>query len=232
MRNRSPSSRAASVNDTALSRGRPERFKPAAWYRGDVGTVSSWTDKSGGGHHLLQATAGLQPTIAASATPSGKPAFRADGVDDFMGPAAFTLNQPHTVLIAFKMITVTAAGSHDAVYDGNTAAVACLLNISTPANQMFAGGAVNYLASVANAVYAQTSQVWNGASSIQRVAGTQVATGDAGAGNPAGVTLFALADGSRSANAEIAEFIVYARALSTEELVRNDKYQRAYAGTP
>lgn len=43
--------------------------------------VSQWADKSGNGHHLVQATAAAQPAFVASAL-NGKPGVRADGVDD------------------------------------------------------------------------------------------------------------------------------------------------------
>lgn len=37
------------------------------WLRGDLGTVSSWTDKSGNGNHATQATGGNQPTVVPNA---------------------------------------------------------------------------------------------------------------------------------------------------------------------
>lgn len=47
-------------------------------------TVSQWSDKSGNGRNVAQATAANQPTYATTGL-NGKPVLTFDGVDDFVG---------------------------------------------------------------------------------------------------------------------------------------------------
>jgi hypothetical protein len=86
-----PDSRATTFPDTG----------PEVWFAGSTVTpneissaffnasaLSSWTDLTGNGHHLLQATAAKQPILVLNQL-NGFPAVRFDGVDDFMQCAAF-----------------------------------------------------------------------------------------------------------------------------------------------
>jgi hypothetical protein len=71
--------------------------------------VARMLDKSGNGHHALQATAGFCPTYAQSA---GLPSLLFDGVDDFMSTASidFTAADEMTVVSGFKRSSNAAGG--------------------------------------------------------------------------------------------------------------------------
>lgn len=65
----------------------PASLLPFAWYRGDTtdtATNFDWTDKSGNGHTLRQATAADKPTIVTPAEIAGQSALRFDGTSDYL----------------------------------------------------------------------------------------------------------------------------------------------------
>lgn len=65
----------------------PSQLAPFAWYRGDTtdtATNFDWTDRSGNGHTLRQATAADKPTIVTPAEIGGQSALRFDGTSDFL----------------------------------------------------------------------------------------------------------------------------------------------------
>jgi hypothetical protein len=206
----------------------------AAWYRADKGItistgVSQWNDLSGKNRHLTQATGTKQPLYIASAI-AGKPAVRFDGSDDFLGPVAFTLNQPETVVLVYKSIVIGAASAHDAIADGNATGNMVVLSDNGTHYSIAAGVALTDAELVNNTVYGYTLQIFNGASSFIFVNGTQKATGNAGANNGGGFTLGALPDGTRSTNIEVAEAIVYASALGAADRSRLTLYIKARYG--
>ncbi len=75
-----------------------------AWYKFNTGItdnkpgVSQWSDSSGNGHHMLQATAGNQPTVS-----NGIITF--DGNDDFLALASgdITMANDGAFLIGFRV---------------------------------------------------------------------------------------------------------------------------------
>ncbi len=223
--------RGASVNDTRQSRGRPERFRSyglVGWWRADVGTGASWTDKSGQGNHLLQGTGGSQPTLTASAI-SGKPAFVFDGVDDFQ-TAAFTLNQPATELFVVKNVVIGVAATHDVLTDGGIVGRALLLQDTSPAFTMTAGASLTSATRQADGVFNYWTATFNGASSTFRAQGAQLLSGNASTNNPAGLTLGALQNGARPANVAFAEAMAFNVALAISIVQRLEGYLAARHG--
>jgi hypothetical protein len=191
--------------------------------------VSQWNDQSGNARNVTQGTGSRQPLKVASAL-NGLPAIRFDGVDDFMS-ASFTLAQPVTVFILYKSVTIGAASSHDVVFDGNTNAAMTLFSQSTPTVLMYAGASGPTIGRrIADGVYARVTCTFNGAFSVLRVNGTIEAAGNVGAGTPGGVFLGAglqsAGVGTRWANVEIAEFLVFARRLTDGEIAQVEAYLR------
>lgn len=236
MLQRSPSARATICNAEARSRGRPERFRGSATLvlqlRADLGitlngsNVSAWADQSGQGHNVTQGTASLQPLFIPNAK-NGQPGVRCDGVDDFLKASAFTLNQVETALVVYKYLTINISGTHDIAFDGNGNGFMAFAVNSTPQTVISAGTGVAWASLSGNGVYAYATCTFNGASSELRVGGVSRATGNAGAANAGGFTFGALADGSRSANVEVTEIILYNRALAAAEIVRAEAYLKA-----
>jgi hypothetical protein len=66
----------------------------------DVG-VSQWSDLSGNGHHLVQAT-GIKQPLLVNGVINGKPVVRFDGVDDFLETTLGATVSAHTFFMVFK----------------------------------------------------------------------------------------------------------------------------------
>lgn len=89
-------------------------FKADAGVTSQSGLVSQWADQSGNARHATQTSSGSQPT-AVSNVVSGKPVLRYDGTSDYM---SFTL--PINGLTAMTLILVSAAGADvDGTYYGD-----------------------------------------------------------------------------------------------------------------
>ena len=230
---RNPSALGRRGYDTVLDRGRPERFGPSFRVRADQGItvatgVSQWNDLSGNGRNLTQGTGAAQPLFVASAT-NGKPAVRFDGTDDLLATGAYTRNQPVTVVLSYKSVTITVA--HDYIFSGLTDDTLAFISDATPQHYMYSGASgVLKAGSLADGVYARVRCVFNTTSSSVAANGSEEDTGNVGASNGSGIRIGGLAS-SRWANFELAELVEYQRVLSTSELMRLEGYLRAWFGT-
>ncbi len=119
MRNRLPSSRGSAVNDTSLSRGRFDRFRPGALYDADKGTtvvtgVSQWLDGSGNANTLTQGTGSAQPALIATAIRAHS-ALRWDGLSHVLAFAT-TVARAHV----FAVLKQVAAADQPWLSHGDT----------------------------------------------------------------------------------------------------------------
>lgn len=162
----------------------PLSLTPTVWYDfsllagADGSAISSFNDASGNNRTLTQGTGAAQPLVKAGV--NGINSLKValfDGVDDSMNTASFAFNQPFTV---YGVVTGGAAGSVRFWTDGNLA-VRCGYD-NVPGVNVFAGNTLAG-ASAAIATPKVMTTVFNGASSLVRVDGTQVIAGDIGAGN-------------------------------------------------
>jgi hypothetical protein len=200
------------------------------WADGDVGSSSSWTDQSGQNDHLLQGTAGLQPTIISNAI-NGHKAFRFDGVDDFM-QAAFTLGAVRFYHIVYKPITVQAFPGHFATLDAAAAGQALYGFSSTGTVNHFISESATLDAGAAPTAgtYIYVSTALNGASSYIRMGGSQIASGTVGSTSPSGLTVGAKSDGTAPTNIEVALIVVADTIPSGADLTSLEAYSKARYG--
>lgn len=182
----------------------------AAWFaftRGITsvaGLVSQWSDQSGNGRHLKQATATNQPALQSD----GSILF--DGVDNFLKCDPFTLNQPETVYIVFKAIVWTQTVRY---FDGNASGSGILSpDSATPDMRIFAGSSAANNTNLAINAYGAVACVFNGASSVLQVNNTAPATGDVGVGNMGGFTVGANGANANFANIQVKEVVLYSAA--------------------
>lgn len=99
------------------------------WFRADTVTtsgtsVTQWTDKSGNGRHILQATAAKQPTLIAS-DPNfdNAPSIDFDGTSDVMTGSLFTayfVNTSWACAVVYRADTITGTGSASFPFANNT----------------------------------------------------------------------------------------------------------------
>lgn len=192
------------------------------------GNVSSWADKSGNGRNATQGVALNQPTYSSSVQ-NGKAGIifpsstwlRTSG-------ANFTLSQPATFFVAFRMTTNTA-GSW-ALFDGINTRMHFYGN-SSASGQMFAGsnGTLQTLGAGSNFVALMN---FNGASS-QIALNTKSLIS---AGNPGSTSLsLAINIGANNGNASsfggyVFELGAYAKTLSASEVTAVASYLGAKWG--
>jgi hypothetical protein len=211
----------------APSTGAPPIIPPSSlsglvgWWKADSlaltdGTaVSDWTDMSGAGHDLLQATGANQP-IYKLAIINGHNVVRFDGTDDYM-QGLWTQAQP---VDTFLVIQVVADQSNQALCDGGVnlggqiyeSAFGAAMNIST-----YAGS----FGPVATSVPSRPAHLWefveNGASSSLAMDNTSAVTGDAGTNSPGGLTLAARGGATNFAQIDVAEAFMFNRVLNGTE---------------
>jgi hypothetical protein len=176
--------------------------------------VSSFTDSSGNARHATQATAGNQPTYV-TASQNGLGVVRFDGSNDYLKTASFTLNQPVTMFVACKFRSAFTAvkcvidgfGDDCGIYEGADDEFA-----------LWAGASLtNFTPGPVWTSFVVVSAVFNGATSQVRandLLGGASGLGNAGAGNPGGITLGANRSPGQFGDIDLGRAIVYAGSVS------------------
>lgn len=153
----------------------------------------------------------------------GKPWLMGDGSADILATSGFTLNQPLTRFIVGKSLTWTL---NDYIADGNAKdSAAFIQSATTPRFKISAGSAVGENAGLALNTLGVMCAVVNGASSLTQVnLGTPV-TGNAGAANAGGLTLFGSGTVATGFwNGMIVEDITFPTALDATQRARVIQY--------
>ena len=190
------------------------------WCRSDVGGIASWTDRSVNVNHLIQASAGAQPSIVAATTPNRlQRAFRfGTGLDRFMGTAnSVSSAQPVSVLMALKLIgnahgqyyfSGTAGADNCAMYrSGSTNSLKLL---SPSAGPVLAIGSVDRWSVV-------VAQFDGATSSLGADYGTPDTSGNTGA-NVMGTFWVGGNSTGYCANMDVSEVVVVKRLLTAAEI--------------
>lgn len=171
----------------------------------DAGVVTTWPDYSGNGNSPTQATAGKKPTYRATAGPTGGPCVRGDAVDDCL-IKSFTWNQPAHVWIVLKFNAV--GGGSATALDG--LASGAMRWASFDATRCFAAAGATLLATVTPTIWNLIEIQFNGASGKIAANGGSYTTGNVGANNPGGITLFNVGGEGLPGNCDIAEVLGFA----------------------
>lgn len=175
--------------------------------------VASWPANVGG--VALTGSGSAQPVMA---TVGGKRYVRFDGVDDMLSGAT-GITQASTIIIRAKVRAAPVGKWHGlawsqvspgitmVVTDDKRARISATLGLPGPANQAPVDAAENYVG------------VFNGASSRVRVGNNAATTGDVGAGGMSTMRVgYAFNSVAQYAEIDVAEILVYNRALSTSEV--------------
>ncbi len=207
---------------------------PTFWARGDSahvinGTVDAWCDMSGGGRHPIQATVANQPVVVDQGI-YGRPTVKFDGSNDFL-TTTYTLAQPYTRVLVYKMNTLTGPSGHDVIADGGVLGTSAFSADSTPRDVMLIGSLLVAPGSFGNAVFVYAFAEWNNTASALWINGTFQIRGTVGGANAAGgITLGALQNGTRSAAVEIAEAIDYPGILTDADRTQLSGYFNMFYG--
>lgn len=137
-----------------------------------------------------------------------------DGAAHKMACSTYAANQPRTVYALVQALTWTAG---DYIISGVGAEAGITQVTSTPTIGLNAGSAAASNGGLTLGAWKVVCAVINGASSSLRVNLGAAATGDAGANNPAGLTMFSNSAGTGYFNGMIRELIDFPAAHSTAQ---------------
>lgn len=197
---------------------------------GEDDPVPSAADWSGNDRHATQETGGNQPVFKL-ALQNGQPAYRFDGVDDFMQTASWNLVHPVTTFAVWMQREET--GTNRWLFDGTTQLrLGVILQAgSPPAIIPFAGNGMPLGDSDA-LTFHRLYAVFNGASSSGALDALAAVSGDVGANNnPGGICLGALGGGGSSwAPVDLGELIVVPRVCAPAEIAGAMAYLKAKWG--
>lgn len=218
-----------------------ERFDPRsigalhAWWAADRlgypvadgATVATWRDLSGNGRDASQATAGSRPTYRTGRA-GGRPALVFDG-GDYLDSSWTAITQPITIV----SVNTFPASVGD-VYDGSSGASnrTAFWCENGSAIYIYAGGSsLNSTVTAPQPLSVYVNE-FNGSSSSVRQNSTVKVTGNPGTTGSAGLrighesSLF----GSYGFDGDIAEILVYAKALTAAEKRRLEVHLGAKYG--
>lgn len=153
--------------------------------------------------------------------------FLGDGTDDFMQTAGFTLDQPFTRFIVARQITWTAG---DYLASGTAGAAGITQVTGTPKIGLNAGSGVADNTGAVLGSKVIIAAVFNGANSSLQVNAATATTGDAGAGNPGGLSILSDNAGANSGNWQVYEDITFAGAKAAAEIATVRNYLAARHG--
>jgi len=190
------------------------------WYDASVSTsvtietgVSQWNDLSGNGRHLTQTTTNNQPAYVTNAL-NGRPAIDFDGSNDSLS-ASFTLSQPTRV---FCVGNYRLNQANQQLWDGAAAGNRMRQYLNATGSPGIFAGAPQFSLGQSILGFFVWEAVFNGNNSSLQQNGTTLSSGTAGTNVPGGVRLAIFGDGTQNpTNCQIAEFILYNRAITASE---------------
>lgn len=173
----------------------------------DGAAVTSWTDLSSYGRHLVQATGARQPTFVTGAQ-NGLPVVRFDGTDDFL-QAVFSLPRPYVAFVVARFRTAYSAEAYVLSGAGNTAGE--LARVSSTGMNLQSTTAGSTLTTTPESWHVYTAIFGSPSGVLSADAGTPVATTNIGGTSPLGVTVGAsgLGNATSPAAIDVGEIVVF-----------------------
>lgn len=198
------------------------------WNREDLpaagSLIATWTNRVTGGV-ALTAAGGARPTSTAVGS---RLCARFDGAANNM-QSAFVLAQPITFHLVYRQLAFGGVGANDVVLTG-AAGNASYITDTGPRTLITAGVALQWLANVANNVFAEVDVIFNGAASGMYLGTVPLAVGNTGAWGLGGISLGASAVPNRFTNIDVMDLLVYNRALASLEMDHNRRYLEEHCG--
>lgn len=188
----------------------------------DGTSVSSWSDSSGSGNNVAQATSGNQPVYKTGIV-NGNPIVRFDGVNDLLATSgSIAVSQPFTLFAVFK-VPASAPAGNQAVVCGSNPYPGFFLN---PTNgPLMYGGTSNVGSGTYDGAFHYFTGIFNAASSVFYRNGVSAGTGNPGTGGFGTFGVGSLADGSGQRYAgDVAETLLYNSSLSATDRGNVESY--------
>lgn len=164
----------------------------ATWLGAANGFATTWYDQSGSNRNAVQATADNQPKYIASH--NGRAAIYHDGANDYLRNTGLDLAQPFEALCVWQTDTQDSKYFYSSADATKRASLLSRAAIHSAAGEIayWAGGAVvESGVDVTDADTHYTGIQYDGASSIMRYDGAELASGSAGNESQNGLTLCA-----------------------------------------
>ena len=197
---------------------------PAGWWDAtkitgleDGDPVGTWSDLSGNGKDLSQASAGNKPTYKTDIQ-NGLPAVLGDGSDDYINKDWTSVDQPNTHFVAGQFLTL----KNSLMADSYSTKYQSLGEWDLGGGALFyihGGTALRGPAGGADTDPHVFSALYNGASSVLREDGAQIAAGNANTQQRRGFQLFADFGESAPAHCYVFEAVIYD---SSEDAAANE----------
>lgn len=188
-------------------------------------TVSQWVDKSGSGRTLSQATPANQPDYVAAGI-NGKPSLELDGSNHFMNGSSTLISQPFTM---YAVLEVDDNATNKNLLSGGTSGlVPVLATNGSEFLTLYAGTSISATTAVLTSPGVAVG-LFDGATSVGRVNGSQVLTGNAGtidwSPTDNGLSLGTFAGGgSQRWDGLVGEILLYAGKHTTAQTARVEGY--------
>lgn len=199
-------------------------WRAATIAQADASAVATWADSASTPHNLAQPTVGARPTYRTNVI-NGLPTVRFNGTQ-LMATAAFAIPQPATTFLVGKIAAVPGINTY--FVDGLVANKQAL--VATPsAYAIFAGTSVISAGAVTTA-FRMLAAIENAPSCKIWVDGGVGVGGNAGTNAYDGVTVGSGGGGVGLLTGDIAEVIVYNRALTLSEINTIGAYLAATYG--
>jgi hypothetical protein len=188
----------------------------------DAAPVGGWVDQSGSGNDLLQATAGLRPTLQTGELDT-RPVIRFDGSDDFLEATFGAASaQPNHLFIVVKQLAADPGVS--TVFDSSTANGQRLYAADADTYEMFAGGS-GPTRDFGTTDFMLIEALFTGAGSTLIIDGGAAGTGNPGAGTLAGLCLGAAGGGGGGfSNQDVAEVLAVGDPVTGDNLTNLRSY--------
>lgn len=169
----------------------------------DGQTAKGQKDKSGNNYHVTEAT---NAPIYKAAIQNGLSVVRYDGTNDRLRHSAGTMSQPYTVFIVGRADT---GGSNKAFFDGATNRSEIYYGVANTRLSVHAGATLQSSPAQAPGAWHYFTITFNGASSVIRQDGAQVAAGNAGTQSITGFTIGASQTLGEFLGGDIGEILLY-----------------------
>lgn len=188
---------------------------------GDVGlSTATWTDRSGNGRTL---TFTNTPTLSSK---DGTPTVILNGTDEYGRLEAFTLEQPTTVIIVFKTLTLTGGKR---VFDGNAGNSMGLFLVAGGVLSMYAGAQISGLGDpYGEDTWDMHYCVYNGAISYYQKNSDTPVIGNAGTNDAGGFNLGSFNGTINASNIEVIAICVISGVPNASDKVKLQTYFARY----
>lgn len=216
---------------SANSRFSPLSFSPLAWLdasdtstitsSGSPAKVSTWADKSGNSRNVVQSTSANQPTTGAD-TRNGRNVLTYSG-GQLLASVAFTKAQPITIAIVGAATSFPISNTQIV---GNDAITPNIFASPTSGRVWRSYAGIELVsATPTDTNWHYFTATYNGASSVLRLDGTQIASGNTGTNGYSNKRLLIGADNSTAYwSGYVAEVVVYDFILTTDQRTILESY--------